>query len=388
MASWTIKLFVIILVSTRPMQLDRNAFSKLADYSTPADNETSRSRFTRCTETGILRHALHGDWGGFDDSFADLCLSHERMGQASRDCGLVLSINAHLWGAVFPILDFGSTAQKREFIPGLISGRLIGGHAITEPEAGSDIQAMSTEALPISDGYELHGHKRYITNAPIADLLVVYARTKTGISAFIIRKEDSGVELTNEPVVASCHSATMGDVVLQKCHIPADRLLGRIGAGTSLIQHALELERGFIFAAILGIMEWQLATTIAHARDRTVGGFPLGRNQAVSHRIADMKVRVDSARLWINHCAQLRDSGKRITLASAQTKLYISEAFLQSSLDAVQTLGASGLVKGNLLAQLVHDAMASRLFSGSSEIQKNIIAALLGTGDGYKRRSS
>ncbi|MGZ8215175.1 MAG: acyl-CoA dehydrogenase family protein, partial [Methylosarcina sp.] len=152
-----------------------------------------------------------------------------------------------------------------------------------------------------------------------------------------------------------------------------------------MIQQALELERAFIFAGIGGLMAWQLETVIRFSRERRVNNAPLGKNQAISHKIAEMKVRLDTVRLWVDECARLKDNGQRITLASAQTKLFAAEAFLQSSLDAVHILGAGGLEEGNPMAELVNDALASRLFSGSSEIQKNIIAALLGTGEGYKQ---
>ncbi len=365
------------------MRLDRRLIEDACNI-VPLDAQEAGERFRRCARTGLFKHGISRDWQGFDDDFDDLCQSHEMFGDISHDCGLILSLNAHLWGTVFPLIDFATDHQKRNFLPGLLDGQLIGGHAITEPLAGSDINALSTTAETHSQGFVLNGHKRYITNAPIADLLVVYALTGDALSAFIVQKMDRGVQFRDGPAVTGCRSATMGDVVLQDCCIPQDRLLGQIGAGSSLIQHALELERGFIFAGVLGIMEWQLATAITHARERKVAGLAVGRNQAISHRIAEMKLRLDSARLWINHCAQLKTTGKRITLVSAQTKLFVSEAFLQSSLDAVQILGASGLQHDNRLAQLVQDAMASRLFSGSSEVQRNIIAALCGTGDGYK----
>ena len=143
-----------------------------------------------------------------------------------------------------------------------------------------------------------------------------------------------------------------------------------------MIQLALERERAFVFAGMTGVMQWQLQRVIEYARTRSAGSGYLAGVQAVTHRIADMQMRLDTTRLWIRECARLLDGGKRITLASAQAKLYASEAFLQSSLDAAHILGASGM-EGELPG-LVHDAMAGRLFSGSSEIQKNIIATMLG----------
>jgi len=180
----------------------------------------------------------------------------------------------------------------------------------------------------------------------------------------------------------------MGDVQLSNCHIPLNRQLGKTGAGNMMIQNALELERAFIFAGIIGIMQWQLAEVIRYSRQRMIQGEHLGANQAISHKIADMKCRLDTCLLWVNECVRLKEAEKRISLASAQTKLIASEAFLQSSLDAVHILGAKGLMQENKMLELVQDAMASRLFSGSSEMQKNIIAALIGTGTGFKTRKN
>jgi alkylation response protein AidB-like acyl-CoA dehydrogenase len=216
--------------------------------------------------------------------------------------------------------------------------------------------------------------------------LLIYAKLDGKISAFLVKKTDLGTKFSDAPQVIGCASATMGDVLLQDCRIPLNRQLGKTGAGTMMIQTALELERAFVFAGISGIMDKQLDTVISYSRQRWVQGQLLGSHQAISHKIADMKLRLDSLKLWVNECARLKTAHKRITLASAQTKLFASEAFLQSSLDAVQIMGASGLVTDSFLPQLVEDALASRLFSGSSEIQKNIIAALLGAGEGLLKR--
>lgn len=346
--------------------------------------KASRQRLQYCADLGLFRHAVPADCGGFGDRFADLVNAHETLGKSCKDNGLILSINAHLWGALFPILNYGDARQLEAYLDGLMTGKRIGGHAITEPQAGSDLNALTMTAEETGDGFLLNGHKRFITNTPIADLLVVYARLDNKLSAFIVHHDDQGAKFLDGPQVSGCRSATMGDVVLTNSLIPFNRQLGKTGAGNMMIQQALELERAFIFAGISGVMDWQFETVLNFSRERRVNGAHLGKNQAVSHKIADMKLRLDTIRLWVNECARLKDGNKRITLASAQTKLFAAEALLQSSLDAVHILGGSGLIEDNPMSGLISDALASRLFSGSSEIQKNIIAALLGTGDGFK----
>lgn len=359
-------------------------FSELPPYSKALDASQILSRFRSAAEQGALQHALPKASGGLGDGFAALVATHRRLGEATRDPGLVLMVNAHLWGALFPILLYGSDEQRERFLPMLVAGHWLSGHAITEPGCGSDVQAMSCRAEKTASGLVLNGEKRYITNAPLADGLVVYAKLDGKISAFLIAKQDAGCEFKHDGALNACRGGVTGSVLLNDCQITGDRLLGKPGAGAQMIQKALEYERAFVFAGIAGVMQWQLDEVVRHSRERRSGGVHLGKHQAISHRIADMKLRLDTIDLWLNECARLADAGQRLTLASAQTKLYAAEAFLQSSLDAVQIMGASGLEAGNVMTTLVQDAMAGRLFSGSSEIQKNLIAALLGTGDAYR----
>lgn len=347
----------------------------------PVENyslDEAKKRLTICARAGFFRHAISQERGGLGDSFSDLAQAHEALGLHTRDPGLLLAINAHLWGAIFAIQRFGTDAQKQEWMPLLLDGSVLSGHAITEPQAGSDIHAMEMTYQETESGFVLNGHKRFITNTPLAGMMVVYARQDKGrkISAFIVKADDDGADFQNGPGVSGCATAAMGDIILTRCAIPTLRSLGKPGAGGTMIQLALELERAFIFAGIAGVMQWQLQQVVEYVRGRKSGDGRLAQHQAISHKTAEMKLRLDTTRLWIQQCASLLDSGKRITVASAETKLYASEAFLQSSLDAVHILGASGLM--GALPGLVSDAMAGRLMSGSSEIQKNIIAAMLG----------
>jgi alkylation response protein AidB-like acyl-CoA dehydrogenase len=343
-------------------------------------NEQARARFQACARSGFLRHAVPEEVGGFGTSYLTLTECHAVLGEKTRDPGLVLALNAHLWGAVFPILRFGDDKQKQQWMPGLLSGEIIGGHAITEPQAGSDVQAMQTFVVETADGFIINGHKRFITNTPISDVMIIYAKVEneSSISGFIVKPDDPGVSFNDGPTVKGCATATMGDIILSKCRLPKDRMLGALGAGGTMIQQALELERAFIFAGITGVMQWQLAQIIKYSRTRIYGSGTLSELQDIAHKITGIKLRLDTSRLWIKKCAERMDQGKRITLESAQAKLYASEAFMQSSLDASHIQGAKGLE--NEFSDFILDAMAGLLMSGSSEVQKNIIASMLGIG--------
>lgn len=340
--------------------------------------ENARRRLQACADCGLFGHAIEAQYGGIGNTFLELSEQHRSLGYQSQDPGLVLAVNAHVWGALFAIHRFGSEMQKKQWIPPLLNGEIIGGHAITEPHAGSDVSAISTTYRKTENGYTLDGHKRYITNTPIAGMIIIYAKSvdTSQLSAFIVLSSDPGVQFENAPTVAGCDGASMGDIVLNNCTITADRHLGKTGAGSTMIQLALELERAFIFSGVSGVMKWQLEQAINYARKRDSGKGKLGQHQAISHKIAEMSLRLDTTELWIHRCASLLDDSKRITVPSAQTKLYASEAFLQSSLDFVHILGAAGLNATS--TAWVSDAMAGKLMSGSSEIQKNIIAAMLG----------
>jgi alkylation response protein AidB-like acyl-CoA dehydrogenase len=339
-----------------------------------------RSFFAELGRKRVLGHAVPHSMGGLGDGFQQLAAAHEALGRETGDTGLLLALNAHVWGAIFPILFHATEPQREMWGRPLVSGEWIGGHAISEPQAGSDLQAIETRAEMMDEGYCLNGHKRWISNTPDADLMVVYARHNGATSAFVIKRSDIGAHFKQGPTVHACISASMGDLILDNCLIGTDRLLGKGGNGSLMIQQVMELERAFIFAGISGIMEKQLEIVIRAMRRRRANGRPLASQQVIAHRIVDMRTRLDTLKLWLRQCTEIADSGKRLTLASSQTKLVGSEAFLASSIDATHMLGASGLEAGGSSSYWVSDAMASRLFSGSSEIQKNIISTLIGVG--------
>lgn len=240
---------------------------------------SARTKLKLCAEAGILKHGFSKEIGGYDDGFESLCQAHEFIGRNTLDTGLILSMNAHIWGGIFPLVHFGSAEQKNQWLLSLLEGKLISGHAITEPDAGSDVKNMSTQAKVFKDGFILNGHKRYISNAPIADCLIVYAKDNDQISAFIVKKTDAGVVFTDNPSIQGFKTAPIGDAILNECFIPNDRLLGRSGAGMVMIQSALAYERAFLFAGILGIMEYQLDKVVDYSRVRKIDGQALEKNR-------------------------------------------------------------------------------------------------------------
>jgi alkylation response protein AidB-like acyl-CoA dehydrogenase len=327
---------------------------------------------------GIFKHAIKQCCGGFGNQFKDLVEIHKNLGKSTLDSSLVLSINAHLWGAVFPIYHFGTNEQKNRYLKALVDGEMIGGHAITEAKAGSNILLMEARACNSGDFFIINGVKKYITNCTIMDIVVIYVRTEEGLNAIIIEKQDKGVSFKKSHTVTSFPHAPIGEIILDNCKVPSNRLLGRVNAGQMIIQKALELERAFIFASILGIMQWQLDEVLKYTKRRKINEtYSIYDMQAINHKIAEISMKYRTIELWLNKCAELKDKNLRITIESACTKLFASEVFLQSSIEIAHIFGAFGLEIDQPYSQLVLDGLASTIFSGSSEIQKNIISSLL-----------
>lgn len=352
----------------------QNLAIKLKDLSTsPMDQKLKLA-----ASFGIFNHAIEQNYGGSGNQFKDLVSAHKSLGSSTIDTSLILSINAHLWGSVFPIYYFGTKEQKDCYLRDLIEGVLLGGHAITEAHAGSNVSLMEARACSVGDFYIINGSKRYITNCPIMDIVVVYVKIENSINAIIVEKNDTGVKFVKSHTVTGFTDAPIGEIIFSDCKVPKNRLLGAFGAGQMIIQKVLELERAFIFAGLLGIMQWQLDEVIKYTKRRKIDkDSSVYDMQSINHKIADISMKFRTIELWLNKCAELKDKNSRITIESAYTKLFASEAFLQSSIEIAHIFGAFGLQIDQPFSQFILDGLASTIFSGSSEVQKNIITSLL-----------
>jgi alkylation response protein AidB-like acyl-CoA dehydrogenase len=307
----------------------------------------------------------------------------EGLGYGGRDQGLLFSINAHLWTNSLPILAYGSDEQRARYLPGLSSGQLIGANAASEPGAGSDVYSMKTVAERRDGGYVLNGAKTFVTNAPVADLFVAYATVDsrlgaTGITAFIVERGTPGMIIGKKLEKMGLRTSPMAEVVFEDCRVPETQRLGREGRGVEVFESSMEWERGCILASCLGVMRRQVETCIQYARDRKQFGVRIGKFQSVANRIVEMKLRLETARPLVYRIGWLKDKKRRARMEAAMAKLYVSECFVQSSLDAVQTFGGYGYMTEQEIERDVRDAVASRLYSGTSDIQRNIIASCLG----------
>lgn len=345
--------------------------------------EFYREGWEKCAAFGIQSLPVPIEHGGLEQDIVSCMLAMQALGYGCKDSGLVFALNSHMWTCEIPILHFGSDEQKRRYLPGMAAGTIIGGHAMTEPEAGSDAYSLRTIAEKKADRYVLNGTKTFISNAPIADVLLVFATTNpkrgwAGVTGFLIDRNTPGLEVSRPLDKLGLKTSPTGELVLEGCEVPESAMLGRPGQGTAIFNTEMEWERSCLFASHLGAMERQLETCLEYVRDRKQFGKPIGSFQAVAHKLADMKVRIELGELMLHKVAWLKSQGKRAHLEAAIAKLFVSESYVASSLEAIQVHGGYGFMTEFEVERDLRDAIGGKLYSGTSEIQRNIIANLLG----------
>jgi alkylation response protein AidB-like acyl-CoA dehydrogenase len=345
--------------------------------------ELSRENWNKCAQMGILGLAIPDEYGGSATDILTTMLVMEGLGYGCRDNGLIFAMNAQMWSVQHPILTFGTETQKQKYLPGMCSGEIIGAHAMSEPDSGSDAYSLRTKAERISDGYLLNGTKMFVTNAPVADVSLVFAtvnpaKGRGGVTAFLVDKGTSGFRVSRNIEKMGLRTSPMGELILEDCVLPVESRLGAEGAGTAIFNSSMEWERSCILGSHIGAMERQLEDCIRYTRERSQFGQKIGKFQSVANRIADMKVRLETARLLLYKVAWLNQMGKPAIMEAALAKLYLSECFVQSSLDAIRTYGGYGYMTDLEVERDLRDAIGGTLYSGTSDIQRVIIARWLG----------
>jgi alkylation response protein AidB-like acyl-CoA dehydrogenase len=329
-------------------------------------------------DTGVIARMFPSRLGGSADtdvSATTLCLLRETLATVSTEIETTLAMQG--LGA-YPILQSGSAELAERWIPRIVRGEAVPAFALTEPDAGSDAAALSLAAEPDGDGWRLSGVKTWISNAPDADVYTVFARTgaepgSRGVSAFCVAGDSGG--LGGEPLeMLSPHA--LGSVTFDGVRAERADLLGEEGAGFRVAMRTLDLFRPSVGAFAVGMAQAALDAAIAHAKTRQAFGKPIAAFQAVSHQLAEMATRLHAARLLVYGAAAAYDEGRGedVTAAAAMAKLFATET-AQFVVDAaVQIHGARALESGHLLEQLYRDVRAPRIYEGTSEIQRTIIA--------------
>ena len=351
--------------------------------SRDADSTFDGKGWIKCAEFGIQGLPFPADYGGQGADPLTVMLAMEALGYGCMDNGLIFSINAQMWACMTPIARFGTQQQKLRYLPGLCNGTLIAAHAMSEPESGSDAFGLTTTAVEEGERYVLNGSKIFATNAPIADVILVFATIDrslgfAGISAFLVDVDTPGLTIGKPLHKMGLRTSPMSEIFLQDCNLPRSALLGRLGAGMAMFNHAMEWERSCILASTVGTMQRQLERTTKYARERKQFGQAISKFQSVSNRLVDMQLRLETSRLLLYRLGWLRMRGDATALDSALVKLHLSECFVRSSLDAIQVHGGNGYMTEYELERELRDAVGSRIYSGTSEIQRNIVARSLG----------
>ena len=347
------------------------------------DGTFSREAWRKCAELGILGLPVPEEHGGSGADPSTTLVALEALGYGCTDNGLLFSLNAQMWAIETPILRFGSDEQKARYLPGLADGSILAAHGMSEPASGSDAFSLSTTARKDGDDYVLDGSKTFVTNAPASDLFLVFATIDkelgfAGVTAFLLEKDTPGLTVGKPLSKMGLRTSPMSELFFDGCRLPAANVLGKPGGGMRVFDHSMTWERGCILATTVGTMERQLERSLEYARERKQFGQPIGSFQAVSHKLVDMKLRLETSRLLLYHLGSLLDAGKPTSLESALVKLHLSDSFVRSSLDALQVHGGYGYMTEYELERDVRDALGSKLYSGTSELQYAIAAKNLG----------
>jgi alkylation response protein AidB-like acyl-CoA dehydrogenase len=345
--------------------------------------EFSRDAWKKCAEFGIQGLPVPQMYGGGGADMLTTVCALEALGYGCSDNGLIFSINAHMWTSEIPLLAFGSETQKQRYLPKLASGEWVGNNAMTEPMSGSDAYSLKTRAERRGDRYVLNGSKTFISNAQIADVFVVFANIDpsqgaAGVTAFLVEKETPGLSLSRKLHKMGLRTSPMAELALVDCEVPVENLLGKEGGGQAVFTSSMEWERICIPSTHLGAMQRLLETSVRYARERRQFGQPIGKFPAIADKIAEMDIRLEAARMLIYKAAWLKRTGRHALREAAIAKTYVSQAYIQSCLDAIQIHGGYGYMTEYQLERELRDAISSPIYSGTSEIQKTIIAGFHG----------
>lgn len=337
----------------------------------------------RCAEFGVLGWGVPVELGGSGHPLLTVARMMEGLGYGCRDNGLTFALGAQMWGMQTAVLHFGNAEQIERYVTPSIQGTRLGAYGMTEPGSGSDAFGLETTAAADGDAFVLNGEKALITFAPIADFAIVFAKTnpdagRWGISAFLVDRETPGY--TAHPVddKMGLRTVPFGRISLQDCRVPATAMLGKAGAGASIFSFSQGWERSLVLAPTLGAMQHQLETCVAFARERKRAGAPIGKHQSVSHRIADMSLRLETCRLLLYKAAWLQQNNKPNLTEAAQTKIYLSESFVESSREAIAIHGGAGYQTAQEIERDLRDAIGGTIYGGTVDIQRNILTGLLG----------
>ncbi|MBX6426686.1 MAG: isovaleryl-CoA dehydrogenase [Variibacter sp.] len=339
-------------------------------------NTFPRDLWPELGKLGLLGITVEEEYGGAGLGYLEHCVAMEEISRASAAVGL--SYGAHSNLCVNQIRRNGTEAQKRKYLPKLISGEHVGALAMSEPEAGSDVVSMRTRADKRGDRYILNGSKMWITNGPQAETLVVYAKTDPdagarGITAFIIEKGMKGFRTAPKLDKLGMRGSDTCELVFEDCEVPEENVLGRVGEGVKVLMSGLDYERVVLAAGPLGIMQACLDVVVPYLHERRQFGQPIGTFQMMQAKLADMYVAMNAAKAYVYAVARACDRGETTREDAAGAILYAAESATKVALDAIQCLGGNGYINDYPTGRLLRDAKLYEIGAGTSEIRRMLI---------------
>jgi isovaleryl-CoA dehydrogenase len=339
-------------------------------------NEFPRALWPKLGQMGLLGITVEEEYGGSGLGYLEHCIAMEELSRGSASVGL--SYGAHSNLCVNQLRRNGSNAQKRRYLPKLISGEHVGALAMSEPGAGSDIVSMKLRADKKGERYILNGSKFWITNGPCADVMVVYAKTDPavgprGITAFLIERGFKGFSTAQKLDKLGMRGSDTGELVFEDCEVPADNVLGEVGKGVNVLMSGLDYERAVLAAGPLGIMQAAMDVVIPYVHQRRQFGEPIGTFQLVQGKLADMYTTMNACKAYVYAVARACDRGETARKDAAGAILYAAEKATGIALDAVQLLGGNGYINDYPTGRLLRDAKLYEIGAGTSEIRRWLI---------------
>jgi alkylation response protein AidB-like acyl-CoA dehydrogenase len=340
------------------------------------DHTFPRDLYAKLAELGLMGTCVPSEYGGAGTDFLSYILVLEELSRA--DAGVGVTVAVHTSAATLPILAFGTEEQQARFVPPLARGEHLGAFALTEPGSGSDAGALRTRAEPDGDGWRITGAKQWITNGRYAGTFLLFARTDAdakgarGVTAFILDADD--VQVTRDEEKLGLNSSVTNDIVIEGAHVGRDRLLHEPNRGFRVAMQTLDGGRIGIAAQAVGIAQAAFEVARDYAKERHAFGRRIGEFQAIQHKLANMSMEIDAARLLVHRAAWLKQHDRPHAEAGAKAKLFASEMARRQTAEAIQILGGYGYTKEFPVERYYRDAKITEIYEGTSEIQRLVIA--------------
>ncbi|MGE0008302.1 MAG: isovaleryl-CoA dehydrogenase [Parvibaculaceae bacterium] len=359
----TVSAFAQAEIAPRAAEIDRS-------------NEFPRDLWPRLGELGLHGITVEEEFGGLGLGYLDHAVAVEEVSRASGSVGL--SYGAHSNLCINQIRRNGSDAQKKRYLPKLISGEHVGALAMSEPGSGSDVVSMRTRAEKKGSKYILNGNKMWITNGPIADTLFVYAKTDPqagsgGITSFLVEKGFKGFRTAQKLDKLGMRGSDTGELIFEDCEVPEENVVGEVNRGVRVLMSGLDYERAVLAAGAVGIMRTALDVVLPYVHDRKQFGQPIGTFQLVQGKLADMYVLMNAARSYVYTVCRACDQGRVTREDAAGAILFAAEKATQVALDAIQLLGGNGYINDFPTGRLLRDAKLYEIGAGTSEIRRMLI---------------